>query len=358
MSKANITRNTAITLLFLMIATIISVLFFITTKNTTTIAIIYMLAILLIARRTDGYIPGIIASFIGVIMINFIFTYPYMQLNFKLAGYPITFLGMMVISIITSTLTTHLKEQTKVLNERERLLMEAEKEIMRANLLRAISHDLRTPLAGIIGSSSAYLEHGSHMLPEERNHLVETISEDANWLLQMVENLLSITRISSEDAHVVTTLEPLEEIIPDAVMRFHKRLPEASVHVHIPEEFIMIPMDATLIEQVLLNLLENAVYHSDSLLPIDLSVTMIEESAQFSIRDYGRGIRSDRLETLFDGYTTTSNQSSDSHKGMGIGLSICKTIIHAHHGEIYATNHEQGAEFIFTLPIGDEIYEP
>lgn len=357
MSNESLIHNIIITTLYLTVATVGSAVFFVFTKNTTNAAILYILATMMIARHTEGYVPGIIASFVGVVGINFIFTYPYMELNFTLDGYPMTFIGMMIISSITSTLTTHLKEQTRILNEREHMLMEAEKEKMRANLLRAISHDLRTPLTGIIGTSSSYLEHGDKMSQEEKNQLVETISEDANWLLHMVENLLSVTRIQEEGAHVMTTLEPIEELVPDAVNRFHKRMPEAKVIVSIPPEFIMIPMDVTLIEQVIINLLENAVYHSDSTDPIHLEVTMTDTCARFSIKDHGRGIPEDQLETLFDGCSTGFHQSSDSHKGMGIGLSICKTIINAHQGELYARNHEDGAEFIFTLPKGEEEYE-
>lgn len=357
MSNESLIHNIIITTLYLTVATVGSAVFFVFTENTTNAAILYMLATMMIARHTEGYVPGIIASFVGVVGINFIFTYPYMELNFTLDGYPMTFIGMMIISSITSTLTTHLKEQTRILNEREHMLMEAEKEKMRANLLRAISHDLRTPLTGIIGTSSSYLEHGDKMSMEEKNQLVQTISEDANWLLHMVENLLSVTRIQGEGAHVMTTLEPIEELVPDAVNRFHKRMPDAKVFVSIPPEFIMIPMDVTLIEQVIINLLENAVYHSDSTEPIHLEVSMTDSCARFSIKDHGKGIPEDQLETLFDGCSTGFHQSSDSHKGMGIGLSICKTIINAHQGELYAQNHEDGAEFIFTLPKGEEEYE-
>lgn len=357
MAKKTLLRNIVITVGYLAIATVISTIFFISTRNTTNIAIFYMLATMMIARQTDGYVPGIVASLVSVICINFIFTYPFMAFNFTLDGYPLTFIGMMIISTITSTLTTHLKEQTRILNEGERLLMEADKEKMRANLLRAISHDLRTPLTGIIGTATSYLELGDTMSDREKNHLVQAISEDANWLLQMVENLLSVTRIQGDGAQLATTLEPLEELVPEAVIRFHKRLPDAQVHVKIPSEFIMIPMDATLIEQVIINLLENAVYHGSSTKPIDLEVTVNHNFARFSIRDYGQGIREDLLHTLFDGCAAGYSQSSDFHKGMGIGLSICKTIINAHHGELYAQNHEHGAEFIFTLPKGDDEYE-
>lgn len=176
--------------------------FFLLSHNTANVAIIYVLATILVAQNTEGYIPGIIASLLSVIFINLVFTYPYMVLNFSLDGYPLTFLGMMIVASLTSILTTHLKEQTHILNEREHMLMEAEKEKMRANLLRAISHDLRTPLTSIIGTASSYLEQGAYLSDKDKSHLVETISEDAQWLLHMVENLLSVTRINDQTASV------------------------------------------------------------------------------------------------------------------------------------------------------------
>lgn len=350
MSKKELLQNIAITVIFLTIATIISVTFFITTHNGANVAIFYMLATMLIARQTYGYVPGIAAAFVSVVCINFIFTFPYMELNFMLDGYPLTFLGLIIIAVLTSALTTHLKKQN-------RMLMEAEKEKMRANLLRAVSHDLRTPLTGIIGTSTTYLEHEKTLSDAEKRTMVKGISEDADWLLHMVENLLSITRIQGENASVSTTLEPLEEVVADAVRRFRRRIPNCPLRVRVPEEFILAPMDTTLIEQVIINLLENAAYHANSVLPIDLTVSIVSGAAQVSVKDYGQGIPDAQLNTLFDGYSFGTNQSSDSHKGMGIGLSICKTIINAHHGELCARNHENGAEFIFTLPIGEKDYE-
>ena len=114
--------------------------------------------------------------------------------------------------------------------------------------------------------------------------MIQAIDDDANWLLHMVENLLSVTRISDQTAGVKTTLEPLEEVVPAAVSRFHKRLPQAQVQVQIPDEFVMVPMDATLIEQVLINLLENAVYHSGSSQPIELQAEVTETGAVFHVR--------------------------------------------------------------------------
>lgn len=152
------TKNILISSIILSTATLLAFLFFHLGNNTTSVAIIYILAVVFIARYADGYAPGIIASFVGVICVNYVFTYPFMKIDFTMDGYPVTFLGMIIISSIISTMTSHLKQQNKIIQEREKMLLEAEKETMRANLLRAISHDLRTPLTGIIGTCSACLD--------------------------------------------------------------------------------------------------------------------------------------------------------------------------------------------------------
>ena len=338
-------HNVLITLLIMGISTIIAQAFFHYSKNSTSVAIIYVLTVMLVARYTTGYITGIIASVFGVFFVNYVFS---------LDGYPVTFLGMLLVSSITSTTTTRFKKQSHLLNEREKLLVEAEKETMRANLLRAVSHDLRTPLTSIIGLADTALNDSPQMTEEKRRELLEGIREDANWLLNMVENLLSVTRIRVGDTHVNTSPEPLEEVVAEAVQRFRKRLPQGKVDVKIPDEFLMVPMDATLIEQVIINLLENAVYHSGTDEPIEFYVEKRDDCVAFHIRDYGRGIDPQRLKTIFDGAGIEPNASGDSHKGMGIGLTICKTIINAHNGTIEAANRLKGAEFIFTLPLEEE----
>ena len=230
---------------------------------------------------------------------------------------------------------------------------------MKANLLRAISHDLRTPLTGIIGCSTSYLENGSHLGEKEKMELVLHINEDARWLLHMVENLLSVTRIQNDTSTVNCTPELVEEVVSEAVARFRKRYPQAQVRVSVPQEPVMVPMDPVLIEQVIINLLENAAIHGKSPAPISMIVTCDSDtdSVLFAVRDYGNGIPSDRLSTIFDAASAVSSSAVDGHKGMGIGLSICKTIILAHGGSIYACNKNPGAEFSFRLPREEIINE-
>lgn len=352
MSKTELKTNCLITAAALILATLVSYLFFLATGSTNNISIIFALAVALIARYCTGYLPGILASVISVFIVNGVFTYPYGTLNFTMAGYPLTFLGILSVSIIISATTTHLKSQARQIQEQERLLLEADKEKMRANLLRAISHDLRTPLTAIIGSSSAYLENKNDLPEKERDALVSSIHEDANWLLNMVENLLTVTRINADTASVVKTEESVEEVVAEAVTRLKKRLPDVRVKVKVPEEFYLIPMDATLIEQVIINLLENAARHSGSSEPVELNVWPNGDFMQFDVVDYGKGIEAERLSSIFDGDAAYSGKGSgEAFKGMGIGLSICKTIISAHKGSITAENHGKGAKFSFTLPM-------
>ncbi len=180
--------------------------------------------------------------------------------------------------------------------------------------------------------------------------MIDHINEDSHWLLNMVDNLLSVTRIQNDTTTVKKTSEIVEEVIEEAVNRLKRRIPDASIHVIIPDEPLMVPMDAMLIEQVIINLLENALIHSESVLPVELTVTTTDQTAVFHVLDHGIGIHPERLDSIFDGMPDSGSSSADSKKGFGIGLSICKTIILAHNGTIYARNHSDGAEFLFELP--------
>ncbi len=326
-------------------------------ENSANIALLYILALVLVSRFTIGYWYGIACSLFAVVCVNYFFTYPYFAINFTLTGYPITFLGMLTISLITSAMTSHLSRQAVVIAEREKLLSEAEKEKMRANLLRAISHDLRTPLTGIIGNSSLYLESIDNLSEEEKKEIIINIHNDSNWLLNMVENLLTVTRIKGDNLSINTTEESVEEVISEALQKLHKRYPSTEIKASTPEEFLMVSMDPILIEQVIINLLENAIVHSGNTDSIELIVNNRDSHVSFTVKDYGKGIPSHRLADLFDGTPYISSRTADAHKGMGIGLSICKTIITAHHGTLLGRNHPEGAEFIFTLPKSDTSQE-
>lgn len=318
----------------------------------TNMAIFYILGIILVARYTDGYVWGVLFDVLSILSVNYFFTYPYQGFNLTIEGYPVTFASMLVIYLITSAMTTNMKKQSMILAKQEKQLMEAQKEKMRANLLRAISHDLRTPLTGIIGNSESYLRMEGCMTDEEKRTIVENIENDASWLLNMVENLLSVTRINNTTAKVTKYIEPVDEVVSSAVARFRKRFPGAELRVFLPDRVVMVMMDAMLIEQVLINILQNAYTHAKSVKPVELRVTEDDKRVWFFIKDYGIGIDEKKIETIFDGedYLKDQDSKADGHKGMGIGLSICKTIVSAHGGDIKARNHNEGSEFYFYLP--------
>ena len=229
--------------------------------------------------------------------------------------------------------------------------MENEKEKMRANLLRSVSHDIRTPLTSIVGATSTILETPT-LSPAEQRDLLEDVRDDAQWLIQVVENLLSITRIGSDPACIHKEAEPAEEILGVAVQKFRKRYPDVFVGVCAPETLLFVPMDAILIGQVLSNLLENAVLHGKTTTKIDLSVQCDGDGALFSVRDNGQGISPDLLPTLFDGTLKHGETSScDGKRNMGLGLSVCLAIVRAHGGTMEAQNLADGAEFTFRLPL-------
>lgn len=345
-------RDTLVSLGILFSTTGLSFALSVFDQNTDYAAMLYVLAVFLIARMTDGYFYGVTASLCSVLLVNFLFTYPNFAFNFTITGYPIAIVSMLTVSIATSTLTTQAKHSA----ERR---VEAEREKTRSNLLRAVSHDLRTPLTAIVGASSAILENDEHLSREERLELLRDVRDDAQWLIRMVENLLTITRIDqSRAAKVVKTPEVGEEVLEAVVAKFRKQFSGFELAVQIPEEFLMIPMDAVLIEQVLFNLMENVVDHGEGANRITLSLERREDWAEFSVRDNGCGIEPTRLPKLFDGSASSAGEAGDRKRNMGIGLSVCRTIIKAHGGRIEAENApEGGAIFRFRLPMEEESNE-
>jgi two-component system sensor histidine kinase KdpD len=246
-------------------------------------------------------------------------------------------------------------ERQYLSDEQRHILIESEKEKMRSNLLRAISHDLRTPLTGILGASSTILENGDSIDKVMHNKLLLNIKEDSQWLIRMVENLLSVTRINEGTMNVSKSPEAVEEIVAEALSRIKKRFINRKITVKVPTIFLLVPMDGTLIEQVLINLLENAIKHSPEDSLVEVEVKKNGNFAVFEVIDYGEGIAEQDLPYLFEGYISNEKHSTDSARGMGVGLSICMSIIKAHNGKMEAVNKKSGgAIFRFMLPLEGE----
>lgn len=243
-------------------------------------------------------------------------------------------------------------ERQALSDEQRKILIESEKEKMRSNLLRAVSHDLRTPLTGIYGSSSAILENAAKLDWQTHDKLIMGIRDDSQWLIRLVENILSVTKISEGTMSVRKSPEAAEEIIAESVNRIRKKFPQRKISVRVPDKLLLIPMDGTLIEQVLINLLDNAINHSSADSEIQVSVKKQEQNAIFEVVDHGEGISEQDFPHLFESYLHYKKHISDSSRGMGIGLSICMSIIKAHGGMMDAANNAAGgATFRFLLPL-------
>lgn len=347
--RRNALENLLVTAAILLVTTCIAFLYWFATEHSANTALFYVTALVAVARYTTGYLPGILASLVGVVCVNYFFTYPAFTLDFTLAGYPVTFLAMLLISVAVTTVTSHMKEQAQALSRHEKLLAEAEKEKMKANLLRAISHDLRTPLTGISGAAAVLLE--GEGLSERDRSLATDIKNDADALITMVENLLSVTRLQAGDTAIRKEPELLEEVAGDAVMRFRRRFPEARVELILPEEPVSAPMDALLIRQVISNLLENAARHSGAPETIRLTIFRQGELAVTEVTDGGRGLTEEVLAAVAQGRDLAASAGGDSSRGMGIGLAVCRNIVLAHGGTMEAENRPAGgAVFRFALP--------
>ena len=316
------------------------------------VPLVFVLGVFLVSLITDGYLFGVIAALLSVLAVNFAFTFPYFEFDFTIPENAVSALVMIIVTIVTSTLTTQIKRQ-------ELLKAEMEKEKMRANLLRAVSHDLRTPLTAIYGASSTILENDTQLSAEDKREMIQGMKEDAQWLIRMVENLLSITKIDNSNVKLIKSSVVLEELVDSAIAKFKKRYKEQPVEIAIPDEFITVSADAILIEQVLVNLLENAVQHARGMTKLQLQIRTSGEEAVFEIIDDGCGVDKEQLKHIFTGNITSTTQSSDDGKhGMGIGLSVCASIVRAHGGRIYAHNMPNGGMcFGFTLVLEDAIDE-
>ena len=320
-------------------------------SDTSYVAVIFFLDVFLTALLTDGYLFSILIAVTGVLCVDYVFTMPYWEISFTLAGFPLTFVVMMFISVVTGMLTSRAKQV-------EILKREAERERIHSNLLRAVSHDIRTPLTGIVGATDVLLEQEETLTVEQRHQLTAAANEDARWLIRIVENLLSITRIGAQgDAKVTKTLAVAEEVIEGAVAKFTSRGGQLPVHVHLPREVLLVPMDELLMEQVLLNLLENAAIHAEGATEIHISLEKADAAARIIVEDNGAGIPPEQLDSLFDS-SAHQSQQGDRKRNMGIGLSVCKTVVQAHNGTIRGENAPAGgARFVIELPMEEEEHE-
>ena len=337
-------------------------------------ALVFVLAVTIISFLTTGYLYGILASIVGTSCINIYFMEPYAAFTLNRTGYPVAMLSMVTISCVVCALTTRVKQQaaeairreknTKALyemneklnEEKAAIQLESARETIRGNILRAVSHDLRTPLTAISGAASVLLS--SPEVSEKNVAMLNDIKSDADTLIVMVENLLSVTQIQDGTMPLKKREEMLEEVAGDAILTTRRRFPDAHVELELSEDILYLPMEPMLIKQVMVNLLENAIRHSGDREHITLHLFRQDDWAVVEVRDRGKGLSPELCQAIQAGKPLKRDLSGDATRGMGIGLSVCQSIVKAHNGFFAAGNSpEGGAVFRFGLPMEEKTDE-
>ncbi|MPM07249.1 Sensor protein KdpD [bioreactor metagenome] len=246
-------------------------------------------------------------------------------------------------------------ERERIYEKQQKTQIEIQKERLRSDILRSISHDLRTPLAGIMGLASTAHDNYEKLSDEVKITFLQSIYEDADWLNELVENILQTTRFEEGRIKLNIKEEAAEEIITEAVTHVKKHSSGHEIHVKIPDEIIILQVDGILIRQVIINLLNNAINYSPRGSKITVSLFRENNNVVFEVSDNGPGISQEEISHIFERYYQRSTQSSSNRKGMGLGLSLCKSIIEAHNGEISMRNNVPNGTIVsFYIKSGEE----
>lgn len=242
-------------------------------------------------------------------------------------------------------------ESERNAREKEASAILAEQEKLRANLLRTISHDLRTPLTSISGNADNLLANDEAFDAETRRQIYTDIREDSEWLISLVENLLSVSRMGDGKSDIRMSAELVSDVIDEAVRRTEKNASEQKLTVKENDGILLARMDARLIVQVLINLIDNAIKYTPSGSEIEISAVEKDNEIAITVADNGHGIADEIKPRVFDMFYTGAEKIADSRRSLGLGLALCKSIVNAHGGEITVSdNKPHGAVFTFTLP--------
>jgi K+-sensing histidine kinase KdpD len=295
-----------------------------------------------------GFGPSLLAAALSALCFDFFFIPPVFTFASSDLKSLVTLLVMVIVAVVISGLTQRTRRQQRTAQARE---LQIETERMRSSLLSAVSHDLRTPLATIFGAGTELLEDGAELAPAEREGLIQAIVEEAAHLDQLVTNLLEVARLDGGPIAIRRRPEPLDEVVEAALSRLRGRLGDRSVRSRVPEQIPMVPIDAMLIQQVLVNLLENALRYTADGSPLEIEATSSADLVTVEVRDRGPGIREEEAEQLFERFYRGHSHSAQDG-GVGLGLTICRAIVQAHGGTIALVNRAQGGTIArLTLPL-------
>jgi K+-sensing histidine kinase KdpD len=322
-------------------------------------AIIYLFGVMAISLRCSRG-TSLINALLAVASFHYFCVPPFDSFVIEEPNYVVTLAGMLTVALVTTRLAMKIRnqaeealrreEQTKELYRlREQAEMEVQKERTRNSLLSAVSHDLKTPLASIYGAATSLLEEEDRLEPTERRELAQSIYSEAERLNRLLSNLLEMTRLDS-GRKLSRGWHPIEEIIGAALTRMERPLRERSVSTDIPSELPLVFVDDVLLEQVFINLLENAVKYTPPGTPIGVSARQDDGRVEVLVEDRGPGFSQGDEQHVFEKFFRGKVVGI---RGVGLGLAICKAIIERHEGSITAANGRSGGACIrFTLPVG------
>ncbi len=328
-----------------MVALVTAIAWFALRGGLADIVMLYLLGVVVIAMRF-GYAPSLLASALSVATFDYFFTVPYFSFAVN-EHFVLTMVIMLMVALVISNLTEGIRRSEAAVRQRER---EAQTERLRNAVLSSVSHDLRTPLAVVMGAATALLD-GDDALPKaRRREYLQTISNEASRLNRLVRNLLDMTSLEAGVMRARKEWQPLEEVVGVALNRLDEPLQGRPVKVRIPVEASLAPFDGSLLEQVLINLVENAVKHTPPDAAIEVSARRVDGGVEVQVDDSGPGVPPGKEGQVFEKFHRDSTGG-----GMGIGLTICQGIILVHGGRIWCENRPSGgASFHFVLPFNGE----
>lgn len=310
------------------------------------ILLFYMVSVQLITVCTTGYLYGAVGAVLGVLIFNYFFTTPLHTFAINSENDVVLMIFFLITAFISSSLTVRFRRQAQIAEDTK---AEVEREHLKNSMLRSISHDFRTPLTGIMGGCDLLTEPGE-MDEATRKKLAEGIREQAVWIMKMMDNILSMTRIETGKLEIKKEPEVVDDIIYDAAAHVTGLREHRNFKVQLPEQLVVAPMDGKMMVQVMVNLLDNAMKHTKEGDYIAVRVTFSEKKVYFNIEDEGDGISEEIKDQIFEEFITGSGNKEDGYRGIGLGLAICKAVVEAHGGEIWAENREEGgARFVFRL---------